>query len=453
MTSLRGRIVRGVGAGLLGQGINVLGRLLLIPLFLNAWGVELYGEWLILSSAVAFLAMSDFGGQVYFVNRLTSDWARGDREAFQRCLSTAMGLFLAIPTAFAMLLVALAMLAPVDRWLGLSHLPPGDSVWILVPLALQVVVALPQGLILGLYRAIGQQATSAMMANAILLLQILLSAMVLWFNGGPVLMAWLQLVPVLLVCGVAAHDLQNRWPGLSIFGLRGFTMGIVKQALSPSLSFLSIQLSQLAIQQFTVLLVGRLLGPVEVVVFSTVRTVINSLRQLLGLLSHSVLYLSMGGAFLMIGVLALAGEPLMQLWLGVRFAYPASVVHHFSVYIVLVLYATLTSNVLMATNRHHGLARWQVLSAVASVAGFWVGLSAGGLAGGVMALILAEALPACLVHAWLLARQRIGIGTSRLALRGLGLGTLAGLAWWQPILASTLALVLLLGEIVRTKRS
>jgi O-antigen/teichoic acid export membrane protein len=387
-----------------------------------------------------------------------------------------MGLFLVIPMAFALLLVALAMLAPLDRWLGLSHLPPGDSVWILVPLALQVVVALPQGLILGLYRAIGQQATSAMMANAILLLQILLSAMVLWFNGGPVLMAWLQLVPVLLVCGVAANDLQNRLPGLSIFGLRGFTMGIVKQALSPSLSFLSIQLSQLAIQQFTFLLVGRLLGPVEVVVFSTVRTVINSLRQLLGLLSHSawpeftrleacgdrqmleqlfytVLYLSMGVAFLMIGVLALAGEPLMQLWLGVRFTYPASVVHHFSVYIVLVLYAALTSNVLMATNRHQGLARWQVISAVACVAGFWVGLIAGGVAGGVLALILAEALPACLVHAWLLARQGIGISAPRLALQGLGLSALACLAWWQPIVASALALILLVGQVAWAKRT
>ena len=72
------RLIQGIGANFLGQVINVASRVLLVPLFLTAWGAQVYGEWLILSSVVAYLSLTDLGGQLYIVNRLTQAYAQKD---------------------------------------------------------------------------------------------------------------------------------------------------------------------------------------------------------------------------------------------------------------------------------------------------------------------------------------------------------------------------------------
>jgi O-antigen/teichoic acid export membrane protein len=470
----RGRIARGVGAGLLGQGLNIIGRVLLIPLFLSAWGAGLYGEWLILSSAVAFLSMTDFGGQVYFVNRMTSEMAQGRRDAFDRTFATAWWLFITLPLLFALAMLATASAVPLDRWLGLSRLGQGEVLIILVPLTIQMVVSLPQGLLLGVYRAIGMQATSVMLGNFILLLQLLFAAGILFAGGGPALMAWSQLVPVLLVCVWAVMRLGRQLPGFQLPGPSAMSVSVAQSSFKPSFRFMAIQMTQLILQQGTVVLVGRLLGATEVVVFTTVRTVVNSLRQLLGLIAHSAwpeftrqeasrdglglqslfyatLHLTMFVAFLAIGCLDLGGEVMMRLWLGDRLPYPASVVHHFSVYILLALFATLTSNVLMATNRHHALASWQLLISGVALLAFSFGIMQNGVAGGVLGLVVAEAVPACLIYAWLLGKEDIGIQPKRLAIECGFIVALAALAWWKPFIAASFGSLYLAGRLLRKR--
>src|SRR5215210_4437181 len=84
------RLSKGIGAFSVGQVINLALRVLLPPLFLKAWGADVYGEWLVLSSFVAYLSLTDMGGQMYIFNRLTESYAQGDISLFRRTLHTGL---------------------------------------------------------------------------------------------------------------------------------------------------------------------------------------------------------------------------------------------------------------------------------------------------------------------------------------------------------------------------
>lgn len=429
---MRGRILRSMGAGAIGQLLNIVGRLLLVPLFLITWGASTYGEWLILSSAAAWLAMGDLGGQVYFVNRLTAEWARGAREQFEQSLSTGLMLFLLVPAALFALFVVLVLLVPLGRWMGLVITPPVVVTSVLLLLALQIVVALPQGLVFGIYRATGAQATGIMLGNAILGLQFAAIGTVLLAGGGPVEIAIVQLLPTLIVAAWAVRDLQKRLPGIRLFNPAKFNARLAREALRPSLHFLGIQFAQALVIQGSVLVIGRTLGSIEVAIFSTVRTLVNLAKQVLGLVSHSawpeftrlaetreyirlgklfqtVLRVSMLATIAYMAVMEMAGRQLMDFWLGGGLPYDASIVRMFSIYIILSVFWTLVGNVLMATNRHVAFARWQIATSVLAITLCYIGATYGGLSGGVAGLILGEALPLCLIAANLLARQRVGV--------------------------------------------
>jgi hypothetical protein len=104
--TMRHRFLKGLGANSVGQIINLATRVLLPPLFLRAWGADVYGEWLVLSSFVAYLSLTDMGGQKYIVNRLTQVYAQQDFSLFRRVLHTGLAIFLLMPTAVFLLFTA-----------------------------------------------------------------------------------------------------------------------------------------------------------------------------------------------------------------------------------------------------------------------------------------------------------------------------------------------------------
>ena len=174
------------------------------------------------------------------------------------------------------------------------------------------------------------------------------------------------------------------------------------------------------------LIVGHALGAVEVAIFSTIRTLVNLAKQFLVLLSHSawpeftrldaardtarlgrlfkaVLRVSMLVAIAYVAVIEIAGQELMDAWLRGRLRYDAGVVRLFSVYILFSVFATIAGNVLMATNRHMALARWQLATSVIALAMCYVGIAFSGLDGAVVGLIIGEAFPLCAIASYLLA--------------------------------------------------
>lgn len=463
---MRGRILRGTGAGVIGQLLNIVGRLLLVPLFLAAWGAPAYGEWLMLSSAAAWLALGDLGGQVYFVNRLTAEWARNSPSEFERTLSTGLLLFLLVPAGLFALFALFALVAPLGQWMGLVITPPEVVTSVLLLLALQIVVALPQGLVLGIYRATGAQATGIMLGNAILGLQLAANGAVLLSGGGLVEIAVVQFLPTVIVAAWAVYDLRTRLPGIRLFSPALFDAQLARESFQPSLHFLGIQFAQAVVIQGSVLVIGRTLGTIEVAIFSTIRTLVNLAKQILGLLSHSawpeftrlgetrervrlsmlfqtVLRVSMLAAVAYMAVMEVAGQEIMSLWLGGRLPYDATIVRMFSVYILLSVFWTLVGNVLMATNRHVALARWQIATSIFAITLCYIGAGYWGLSGGVAGLIMGEALPLCLIAAYLLVRQQVGVGAGLLVREALLFAAMALLILVIPQVA--LAACVLIG--------
>ena len=89
----------------MGQAINIASKIVLVPLFLLAWGADIYGEWLLLSSMVAYLSLTEMGSHLYIVNRMTQAYAHRDNDQFRKILHTGLALFLIIPVAVFIIFV------------------------------------------------------------------------------------------------------------------------------------------------------------------------------------------------------------------------------------------------------------------------------------------------------------------------------------------------------------
>ena len=111
-----GRVAKGFLANSLGQTINAVAQIVLVPVFLAYWGRERYGEWVTLSAVIAYLAIIDFGMQMFVVNRLNQCYVNRDVEEHTRVLQSALLVSVLFSVAALAISALLLLFAPIGTW-------------------------------------------------------------------------------------------------------------------------------------------------------------------------------------------------------------------------------------------------------------------------------------------------------------------------------------------------
>jgi O-antigen/teichoic acid export membrane protein len=407
------RLCKGVGANFLGQLINIASRFLLVPLFLLAWGANIYGEWLLLSSMVAYLTLTDMGGATYIGNRMTQAFAHQDHELFRKILHTGLALFLIIPLAVYLIFVATISFFNPASLFHITQTSHRLVVLVLALLAFQFVISLPQGILIRVYFAVEMLPRGVMLLNFMQFLSLSLVAGGLWLGWGMVPVALLQIIPYGLIAVMALYDLNQKFPQFQILSLKRADFFFGLSFIKPSLHFFLIQISQASSIQGIVLVVGMVLGPVQVVLFSTIRTLVNLIRSFFAQVSHAawpemtrldaqqdmdkflalfriILRTTLIASVLFMAVFHFFGGFIYHFWLRKTVPFEQPVMDLFLIYMGQFIFWLTCSHPLLATNRHQTLAKMLFISSILTIGLAYLGGQHLGLQGIVLGMIIGD---------------------------------------------------------------
>jgi len=278
------RLAKAIIALAFGQGLAVGINILLVPLYLHVWSTVAYGEWLVMSAAVSYLSSLDMGIQTYIVNRLTQAYATENIEEYQTYQHTALTFYVALGTIGSGLVISVAYLAPISRWLNITATDNATVSLVISLLGVQLLWSLLYGLCLAVYRTTGDLATSQWMVNIQRILTFCLTAGGLVFRPSMPMVALAQLAPFVFVALFVLWDTRSRFPALTP-GLHKARISLLPGIIHPSLFFGLIILSMAIGLQGSTLLVVNLLGATSVALFVTTRTVTNVVKQVVSLLN------------------------------------------------------------------------------------------------------------------------------------------------------------------------
>ncbi|MEO7653210.1 MAG: lipopolysaccharide biosynthesis protein [Bryobacteraceae bacterium] len=457
------RLTQGTIANILNQVITAFGQIALVPVLLSCWGNQMYGEWLTLSAAVAYMTMLDFGMQLYVVNRMNQCYSRGATGEFVRILHSAILFTVVVSASAAILLLPAIAVAPLQRWFQLTVTQPSTAAIVAVLLVAQFLSFVPLGVLTGVYRSIGEYPRGATLGNVNRLLVLAVTALVAWMGGGLVALAAAQLIPPFAISGIyTVWDLRRRHPEVDI-GLKRADWRLALSFLGPSWLFFLIQLALMITLQGSTLLVGAMLGAASVTVFVTLRTLANVIRQATGALYNAVwpeltsleaqgryddlrkVHTLMAKALMTITACAsvylhFAGPDLVAAWTRHRVIYDAPLM---TAFLLLMLSQAwwMTSSLLLISSNHHRMV--SICQIGAGVSGLVLGYAlcrTWGMAGVIYGLAATDLI----LCGWMIPRSACGmIGQSfgefsgQVLLRGAPV--LAGLAVTMDWLSRSLA--------------
>lgn len=384
------RLWRGIASNGLGQVLAMATAIVLVPLFIAAWGTDGYGRWLTLTALISYLALLDLGGQAYVGNLLAAAYAQGDEERFRRALSEGVSLFLTIAVGAFTLLVAIL------AWPGLSL--PGETQplslnerLIVLVMAIPVLMAIPGGVYVTVYRSTGRFFRAQMIGNVLRGVALLVFILILALKLPPLAYALVMLGQGLVLTIFVVWDTRRHIPASRPvrIGLREAWAG--RRHLGGSVSFWILALATALNFQGVILALNAATTSTDVTLYATHRTAVGMIGYI-GALVLAPLWPELTflhargqqGDLARVSVLSVkliswfAALAACGLWLVLPIVYPLWTGNQLTVdaalLALLLLQAVLlagwgtTSWVLMASNQHRRLMWWALGNAVLTLA-------------------------------------------------------------------------------------
>ena len=417
--SLTKRLASGGAAQAYTHATYVVIQLVTIPVLIHAWGLGLYGEWLIVSAIPIYLQMSDAGFTTAAQNDMTIAVGRGDWQAALDAFQSTWLLVMAISLAVVLVAGGAGAFLPLSEWLNLSSLTGDTFAIVFFLFAVYVAIGFQSGLLYAGFHCAGQYGLGHFLVANVRLLEYVLLVLAVLFGGGP-----LNAVAALVIgriAGTIGIWIVLRWKNPRIrLGHAHARLATTKRLVRPAVAFMAFPLGNALNVQGMVLVAGIAISPVAAAIFSTLRTMtrfglqlvraVNAITMpevsrafgandlpLLRKLHHRSCQVAIWGSVPVALGFVLFGDWLLQTWTN------GAVPMRWSVFLLLIAVFVLNAPSLAsltlayATNRHARLAVVYSTVNVLTLGLAYVCATRFGLVGIAFALIAAETVMAAYV--------------------------------------------------------
>lgn len=384
------RLLPGIGSSAMSQLISAAQPILLVPLFLRAWGAEEYGRWLILSALVSYLSMLDLGGQNYIGNLLAIDYGQGKKEAFREKLSEGVSLFTFIALAGLIFLVIVLFGLMNSSLPVLGNAFSYEERWVILFLGSNFLLSIPGGVYVTAYRSSGLFARGTMLGNVLRIAHFALLAGLLYFTVRPVVYAFVFLMGAVIGTMVIVWDSRRE-----IVACRQIRIGLAeakrgRKHLRGAIHFWLLALANGLNQQGVLLVLAIFASPAIVALYATHRTAAGLVGYVGSVLQaplwpelsflwaqdrHEELRKVVSSAIRII--MLISGLAALTMWVVVPFIYPLWTGKQLQLqpvlFAVFLLQGVLAAGwftsgwSLLAVNQHRVLARWSLVNAVVTI--------------------------------------------------------------------------------------
>lgn len=280
------RLALGFLSGWVSKLAGTLIQLIQVPVFLRFWSVPLYGEWMIVTSIPAYLSFSNIGFGNVAGNEMTMLVAADDRDGALRVFQSCWWLISIVCGATILVLSGALYLLPVAKYLKLSSMTETDTKWIIFYLGVSVLLGQLEQLLQSAYRCIGRYPYGSFIKSVMSLVAFFCMIIPVVLGGGArvtaLVFAAANVAGTILLCVLVRRDI----PWIE-YGFSHASFAEIRKLSGPAFAFMGFPIGNALNLQGTLMAVGYALGPTDVVVFGTARTVSRVALQMVQMVNQT----------------------------------------------------------------------------------------------------------------------------------------------------------------------
>lgn len=387
--NLRQRLIKGIGANAIGQIVTVIIQLVSVPLFIQAWGVELYGEWLTLSTIPSYFAMSDIGFANVAANEMTMEMAKDNKPLALEIFQSTWLFISSVSLTIVIILLSVIWFIPIENWLNIKQQSHSEVICIIFLLTLHVLVGLQGGMLQAGFRCEGNYAVGAFINSIQRLFEYAVISVVAYMGGIPFIAALVLVIMRAIGVLYLWLELHKRSPWI-VYGYNHARLDTIQRLINPAIAYMSFPAGRAINNQGIVTVIAVILGSTQVVIFSTLRTLSRLAFQFMNMINNTILpeistaygtgnlvlarklhryscQYSLWLTFSAVAGLLVTGEAMFKVWTQGKLVIDTRVFHIMLLVIVANSLWLTSSIVLLATNNHQKTALHYITGTILSL--------------------------------------------------------------------------------------
>lgn len=374
---------------MIGTGAGLMFQIISIPLFLAAWGEELYGEWLVISAMVALLSSADIGTTLALTNSIGSDTAKNNYRSGQRKLCAACTLqlliFLIATPAVGISITCLKSIpfVPLNVLAG----EPGKQVLFL--LAIYTLINTFAAVLTALYQGENNYSAGVRHLAYAKLFEYTGTLVALVVNVEPVQLAFVMMLSRAAGLSAIAIYTQKKFNRLRL-GVSLRSLKVLSAAVKSGISFSSLTLGVALFTHGFPVILNQAIGSKAVVEFSITRAACRVIIQVFSVLyasiwpeitrliaklefqkvvrlNRTITAATVWLASIFVVIMLLVGPKLIELWSHGAVVPSRYIISGFLVHVALGAIWTPCSIIISATNNHQVYSRCFLAASLASL--------------------------------------------------------------------------------------
>jgi len=277
----------GFASNWVGKLANTITQLVQVPVFFHFWATSVYGDWLIVNAIPTYLAFSSIGFGNVASNEMTMLNSAGDREGALRVFQSCWWLISLICAAVGLLLAPVLYLVPAASLLNIHAISWSDTKWIILYLGLSVLLGQLEQLMSAAYTCVARYPYGTFVKNMISLAAFAATMVPVVLGYGPrtaaLVFAFANGIGTVLFGLFVRKDI----PWLE-FGWKHARFSEIRRLASPAFAFMGFPIGNALNLQGTLMAVGYALGPIDVAIFASARTVSRVALQMVQMVNNTV---------------------------------------------------------------------------------------------------------------------------------------------------------------------
>jgi len=408
------RLIVGFATNWFGKLTGTVIQLIQVPVFFHFWATAVYGDWLIVTAIPTQLSFSTIGFGNVASNEMTMLVAGGDREGALRVFQSCWWLIAGIGAAVALLLAPILYFIPVGRMLPIHSISQADAKWIIFYLGISVLLGQLEQLMGAAYTCVTRYSYGSFIKSIITFAAFAATMAPVVLGYGPRTAALVYAIANIAGTAIFGLFVRRDIPWIE-FGWRHARFSEIRRLAAPAFAFMGFPIGISLNLQGTLIAVGYALGPVDVAVFASARTVSRVALQMVQLVNNTVwpeLSLAYGAknwdllralhrracqtalilAFVVLICMMTLGPWFLTHWTGGHVPPSRGLLAILLLGVLIYALWSTSSTLPAATNRHQRLAAWYVAGTGITVLFTYLLARRYGLYGAAGSLIISEVI-------------------------------------------------------------
>ena len=272
------RLLRGSGAQIASQVTQILIRFTEVPLLLYFWGIQLYGEWLMLSAIPVYFIVCDCGFSTAACHEMTLRGGAGDKEGVITLFQSTWLIVLVFSALTLITVLVLIKVIPLKDWLAFKSMNKAEINITFFLLIVHVMVVLQSGVLNGGFWVSGSYPASMYFIVFTQLLEFIGFAASIVLGGGPVQATSAYLAGRILGTFIMWMGQRKVTPWLH-FGFQHASFSEIRRIAYPALGSIAFPLGEALNIQGLRLILGLVIEPAALALFVPTRTLSRIVMQ------------------------------------------------------------------------------------------------------------------------------------------------------------------------------